>query len=452
MVILFLLYFIASVFLILIAPKEYNNLFCLVLTALFLFQYVQYIQYVFKREKKWLDYTIIFLFSSFIVVYVYPSIIYGYDPYLFSSLYVDSNYINKGTALCHLLICSYLLGVAVQREKKVEAKEERNRYYTDGLYVLAIAALVFLLVGYIPQIGKLYALITKDDSTYNLFLVVCFTGLAINNFRQKYDGIKEFINNNKFYGFIILVIVLVYLILGIRYTIIQLLLSLFIIIYLSCTKINWKLIIPIFVAILLVFSAIRDLRAGNNVERLDDVPTDIQIAFSFRDMISCSSNIYRGMMYVDRYDYLYGRSFVADIFSPIPFLPSVMTPILTGESPRNNSTQVILTNYAGFYNNVYESLYGTNCFIDIWMNVGTWLSVLFFFIYGRAVEWIRRLTPYSIFAYIVYVIFVSHAIFAARGVIYPDWRTIIWAWLLLYIIKKRKSIIISNKNNINKRV
>jgi len=441
---LFLLYFIASVFLFLIAPKEYNNLFCLVLTVLFISQYIQYILYVYKNERKWLDYTIIFLFSSFLVVYVYPLIIYSYDPYLFSSYYIDSKYINKGTALCHMMICSYLLGGAVQRTKKVETKEKRNIYSTRELYVLAVVVSALLLITYIPQIGKLYALVNKDDSTYSLFLIVCLAGLAINNFHRKYDGLKEFISNNKFYGILILVLIAIFLVLGIRYTIIQLLLSLFIIYYLSCSRINWKLLIFAFIAIIVGFSAIRDVRAGNDVARLENASTDIQIAFSFRDLISCSSNIYRGMMYVDRYDYLYGRSFVADIFSPIPYLPTVMTPILTGESPRDNSTQVILTKYAGFYNNVYDSLVGTNCFIDIWMNVGTWLSVLFFFIYGRAVEWVRRLTPYSIYAYLVYVTFVSHAVFAARGVIYPDWRTIIWASLLLYIFERKKSIIVSN--------
>ena len=156
-------------------------------------------------------------------------------------------------------------------------------------------------------------------------------------------------------------------------------------------------------------------------------------------MICISRNLYVGAEYVEEEGYLYGQTFIPALFSAFPFLPSVSTAVLLDKTPKDVTTQYILTQYSEKMLGRLGFFVGTNCVIDIYMNIGFFLTICVFFIFGIIIQWLLMGYNRSFYLQCFYTILFSSSVFMVRGTIYDDLRSCIWCILLGFLIYKIKT-------------
>lgn len=430
----------------LLAPKGYSYSFIILLFCLFCFQLFIYLRN--HKNELLINFHIIFLISSIIVVYLYPIFIHPTGVSFIRHLCEE--HINKGTALAQASISAYLFGVNLLKNNNIFI---RNQFVDRIIKVpkFLILLLYTFIIGigfyYIPLIGSAYGAIEKNDTLASL-IVMLFTILILfqsHNYKLRINNLSVFLKINIAYLFPIAVYCVILLLVGIRFSVLSVLLVV-LLSYVSYSKfINYKLIIGVGSFVLFTFFTVMVTRNGGEmIDYNASVDNNLpRIFYMLSDLIGISNNLYAGIEYVENKDVLYGSSIIPQVFAPVPLLPTLLTELLYGTNTTAQTTQFILSDYLGTVTAQHTYFVGTNCFIDLYMNCGFILTIIIFVLFGSFVQKIHLLKDYNIYYQYIYFVLVSDAIFMTRGTIYSCYRPIVWGLLIMYfILTQKKSVTI----------
>ena len=120
---------------------------------------------------------------------------------------------------------------------------------------------------------------------------------------------------------------------------------------------------------------------------------------------------------------------LVDIFSPIPGSASWLASKLS--VPSELITAGEMPTYLQFGKNNSWGL-GTNMIGEAYLAFGTLGVVGFSFLLGHVIKLSYYASRKSVYAYVLYYLFVSHAVAYPRGPIILDPRLIVWSLILVY--------------------
>jgi oligosaccharide repeat unit polymerase len=194
-----------------------------------------------------------------------------------------------------------------------------------------------------------------------------------------------------------------------------------------------KLLTAIIVGSLILFAVV-NLRKLNITQGKWDISMLFKIRLYsffdiFLDLIINNRNLYVLVDYIEKSDFTYMRSMLVDIFSPIPGSASWLTSKLS--VPSELITAGDMPTYLQFGKNNSWGL-GTNMIGEAYLAFGTWGVVGFCFFLGHTIKLSYYASRKNVYAYVLYYLFVSHAVAYSRGPIILDPRLIVWSLILVY--------------------
>lgn len=440
-VMVYILTWIVSVLLYVYCPNEYDALYNVILFSLYMVAYVN----IFKDSKPiYLNFSTVFLGVNIFIVYLFPLIFVALEETNLPFITFQEQYINKGTALCTLLSLSYIMGYSSYRAKikssiEVVSSYRAKRLLKKMLYLFSIVIFIY----YIPKLGMSYASVANMKLESILSLVLCLFAVYLSYLcwvnRALIMDTYGFLTVLKQPLLLLMLLFLLYVILGIRSSALQLLLMPICLYSIYVKNINYRRVLFLGIVGLIGFSVISFTRTAfeydlKEVYSLSSGFSIQTLLVLFNDFITNTKNIYLGLEYVDRYDYLYGQSFLLCPFSFAPYLPTLIAKFIFHKTPAEMSTQWILTDFAEIrYLGDQDSLIGTQCYIDLYMNMGLFLSIVILICLGRLVKYIHAHRNHNLYFSSIYVILFSYSVFMGRGSIADPLRLIIWVVVLIYI-------------------
>ncbi len=442
---------ILSIILYIIAPDIYSYNFC---NIIFVFYIISSI-WVIKRtiiNNNYFNFHVLFLISFFFVNFIYPSILYPISPEYFPVYKKSFNQdvISKATALAFIGSSSYILGVFVQHRNKIEYFSKPNINFKAHLFILTIILFLTLLV--LTIFGGTQMIKGVFGSTSNIppgFLVFTQVIIALSVililYSKNFDGtildlIRKF---NKPIMVFLLYFLFIFIFTGDRGPAIQILLITLglISIYIRPIKIKEFLLIMVIGMLLMTFVSYARSKSINSNESglsnfVDRGTENIQLNSFFdigMDLIVNNRNLYVGYDYANKNGFSYGTSMFHYLFSPVPFLPTMLTEFFFDKPPDELTSAYIITKEA-------RSTYGlgTNMIADLYMSFGIIGVIFFMFLLGYVVAHYHSKSIYGnrIISLIIYVYLLGFSIYLPRTSILDSSRHIIWS-ILLFILLNR---------------
>ena len=166
--------------------------------------------------------------------------------------------------------------------------------------------------------------------------------------------------------------------------------------------------------------------ASKNVEI--ESPFDI-----FNDLIINNRNLYVLVDFADRYQHTFFLSTISDITSPIPGLFRYVSESMN--VPKELISGGDLPTFIEFGPNSDWGL-GTNLVGETYVGYSYFGVCIILFLWGLAVRKSYEASGNSIYAFVVYFLLVSHAIFFPRSFYLYQPRTLVWSLLLVFILLK----------------
>ncbi|MDN5307380.1 MAG: hypothetical protein PWP16_743 [Eubacteriaceae bacterium] len=417
-------------------PEGYSYSFICFLFALFCVQLVYFLRR--NTYDRFINFHSIFLLTNLIVVYLYPIFIHPLDVNFLRN--VNENYINLGTSIAQLSLSAYMLGASFIKKKGTSGFNYKiERPMPKMLLTLLYVNIIAIIIYYVPSIGKVYGGLDKNDTLSSLILLFFTITLLWNTSwnAHKIHNIRSFVMNNKKIIFPIMAYCAVLLLVGIRFAVLSILLVLMVTYITYVKNVNYKFLIIGGVSVPLLFFIVAITRNGGDMDsfssdRNQSVP---MIFYVFSDLIGTTNNLYAGAEYVDRNGIMYGSSIIPQIFAPFPFLPTIVTQALYNTDPVTQTTQYLLSDFLGTITTNNVSFVGTNCIIDIYMNMGLIFTILSFVLFGFFTQKLTVSRNKNIYYQCLYFLLVSDAIFMVRGTIYGLYRQFIWAIFLIYLFR-----------------
>lgn len=446
--IIFIFFFMIALACYIFRPIAYSNAYCVFLFYLYLVECMFFL----KKMKVYgfVNFHFFFLLANLVVTYLYPVYIYPVFPNFI--LPFDSNYINQGTALSHLAILGYMVGVYQYSVKRVVIYQpyEINRKLPSWAVLLLWCLILVATYFYWNQIGKPYGAIEKNDQLMSLIIVFSVVSLLWNSlyYTCKIYNLRSFVKYNIRIIIPLAIYVGVSLVVGVRFSVLQVMLLLLVAYSLSVRQLKMKYLILIGFVGIILFSFIATTRnftsdtkySVDAIEQfMDNNDKEINsIFYNLYDLIGISRNLYIGTEYVEKEGYLYGQSLLPALFSVFPFLPSIMTGLILDKTPKDVTTQYLLSQYSEKDLGEMNFFVGTNCVIDMYMNVGGFLTICSFFFFGMIIQWLLMNCDRCFYVRCCYAILFSSSIFIVRGTIYDDLRGCLWCIILVFLISNIK--------------
>lgn len=440
--------FLISVLTYFFAPIQFSYEFCVVLLCLFLTQSYLFIKRVNKQSKQKIHFHLLFLITSLVTVFLYPIFIYPVSPNFFNVFEVKEVLVNKGTALCTMCLSGYMCGAVLSMKIKSKNKIPKIKaryYYSYHKYIVYLLWIVacMLLVKYVPQIGRNYGAIQKDDTLYSLLVVLYTVALLQGCLRLNHSlSLYGFIKKNIWIITPIAIVLVVYLLIGVRYTVLQIGL-LTIGIYMQNTqKFSLKSFLLLCIVGVISFAYIvqtRNLKNSNTEVSLFETNSAgiSPVLVMLSDMIAPAKNIYTGLDYVNKNGFLYGQTYIQALLSPIPLLPSFATSVLFDKTPVETTTQFVLSKYTEQREHRDINMYvGSNCFVDLYMNFGTIITLLCFVMFGYLAQYLF-MNRDRMMCGALYVLLFSSSVFMVRDSLFSDMRIYLWTLGLLFFLSHR---------------
>ena len=438
-----------------LAPIEYSWTFNCVILIAFALNFI----IVAKRPNyHLLSYTTLFFVVFFFINFVYPIFIYPYDPtFILQFRYSFSpDYINRGTALCFCAFSFFLSGYVTKGRGHINGK---YRYTLKaGTYrlfvVLSYLILVYNLYLIIPQLGLIYGEASVPFQTGSLFVMIeCTLSLIkchINREKIK-DNLKEYVHSLWPHLLASITFCVASLMLGSReYVLVLALLYLFLYTKYVRPMAFYKLCIILIVGMtgLYYISQIRNMTSDKALTEENDLfankpwqSNKVSGVWNLAsDLIINNRNVYVGMQYVDdpRHGYTLGMNYIPNIFSPVPFLPSLASWVLFNKPAVECTSQQILTNYTrddlGHKELDYEL--GSNCVIDIYMGFGAIGVILIFAFLGYFIK-VLELSENDLPKMCIYLILFTTVVFFCRSSFFGPLRNVVWSYAICLIMLRR---------------
>lgn len=448
-----LVLFVLSVIMYLYADRQYDYLFCLTCTGVFLTNSFMIVRNDIK-EIGLLNFNLLFSLSFFLCSYVFAVILYPSDilsPLFSYYVSLPEHVINKCTALCTCAYAIYSCGYFYSyRQKKIKYNSLEikhglcNKSYK--IYLITFAALT---------INALIYMRTHADSiqveTAPFLAVIFIVALStlsyfiLNNNKER--SFKNILLNNKFLIFSIIVVTAVYTVIGDRGLIIQIALAVICAYSLLVRRIKFVTLIGLFIIGVVFMYSIRLTRNTDSNISNSGLSSVVQTTSSamkennsifapFSDLTERYEELYLGYDYIQKNgQYYYPLKIVVLLFSPIPFMPSLISSLIYGVP-----TNVLSIGTA--IGTTWDTTAGTHCVMDSYAPWGLLGMFFVFFVFGGVV---RRITDKYRLDYrygVCYIILITQAIYLPRASLFDVYRPVFWALFLLYFI---------SKNSINKK-
>ena len=447
------LYTFTSLILYCIAPDKYNFTYaviCMVLYVLTCFS-------TYRRNRQHIEvlsfYTI-FSFTFFLANFIFPVFIYPFYPIeiIFNET-IDSDLILKGEAMALLGYCCYANGIEVYLNKKQgptttiipQITFKKSLKYV--LYILIFINLFFLFrfagVNY-----EEYHELSRTTLTINSIMMMMLSMyLAYTLYKNREQKITKIIYNNIVLFVLLSILVFSYTKIGDRGPILQILLALLLAYNLIVKKLSLKQLAIIAICGIALMTSIRynrnesSFKEGVEYKEAMYGKTLPSYLDATLDLAYSSRAMYLGLEYTEKHGYIYGKSNLINIFSPIPFLPSIVSRLLFNEEVGKISTGNLITNEAGA-----SSGLGTNAVVDVYMNFGIIGVILVFYIFGYLIGYLEWNKNRSVYIICLYCFLGFMSIYSPRSSIFEFTRSVVWIYWLVSIFRIR------NKHTINKSI
>jgi hypothetical protein len=153
-----------------------------------------------------------------------------------------------------------------------------------------------------------------------------------------------------------------------------------------------------------------------------------------------------GYKMTQKQGHLLPQKIFVTLFSPIPFLPNIISNLLLGVPTSQTS--------AGYFIAIDSKTHaGSHCVIDIYMPWGVIGLLIFFSLFGVVVAYFDRSKYNNIYGSVGYLVLVYQSVFITRGTIFDVYRTMVWAMVIIYLynhtdaVKKiKRQLLLTNIN------
>lgn len=417
------------------APHQYNYEYCLVLMLCFLAQ--NGIYFLTNKRKHWLGFELIFAISFFFVNFVYPVFYYPTRPlFSFFAMRFNHDVITRATALAYFGYTWYLLGATrLFRLHRIEPEQPQFEIgfnqYICFFGITLVSFLLYVATGGLTALQSVYhgGGNLRDVGIYsyfnNIFTIGCYL-MAIFIFRLKRQ--KWW-----FYLSILIGFILIILSTGSRQLAIGLVLVLLASFSLYVYRFRWWQVLLILIggaAVLFVIVQVR--KAGVSWSSISALhPNPDNILDIFTDLIINNLNLFVLVDYADNHPLTYLQGMLLDLSSPIPGLGSYI--ISVSDLPRELLHGGDLPSYILLGPNATWGT-GTNMVGEAYRSFGLVGTALSMFLIGFIIKESFYRAHQNIYWYLIYFLFVSHALIYPRAPLLFDPRLVVWSILILCIV------------------
>ena len=447
-----LVLFVLSVIMYLYADRQYDYLFCLTCTGVFLTNSFVIVRNDLK-EIGLLNFNLLFSLSFFLCSYVFAVILYPSDilsPLFIYYVSLPEHVINKCTALCTCAYAIYSCGYFYSyRQKKIKYNSLEikhglcNKSYK--IYLITFAALTINALIYMRTHADSIQVETAPFLTV-LFIVSLSILLYIILIDNRGRSLKHILRNNMFLVVSIFVVVAIYTLIGDRALIVQVGLAIICAYSLLVKRINFLTLIGLFIIGVVFMYSIRLTRntgykiSNSGISSVAQITSstmneDNTILAPFSDLTERYEELYLGYDYVqNKGEYYYPLKIIVLLFSPIPLLPSTASSLIYGVP-----TNVLSIGYAIGKN--WDTSSGNHCVIDCYASWGGIGLLLVFFVFGRIVNIVTNKFRIDYRYGVCYIILLSQAIFIPRASLFDVYRPLFWGLIILYFLNKSKKYV-----------
>lgn len=447
------------------APERYDFDFCLGLLVLYIINNIIYFLGNKTITHNAANFDFFFMFSYGMVNFIYPVFYMLENPNVaVFSMTFNTNIISKSTAIAYLAYTFYLLGISVYHKNrnklktipKVEDKPDFkvNNLFLRLIFIIGIISFLgYVVTGGLTQLQNVYA--GKNTSLsevgvfsyFNNIFIICANLLAIFVFLVKDLKTKLAI-------FIFLAICsLLLLATGSRTAV----LGIGLILVASYGRFVKRITSPKLILFLLIGSFAMTLVQLTREDKFDadvwaknventqfDTPFDV-----FLDLISNNRNLYVLVDFADRYGNLYFLTTLTDLTSPVPGLSNYVGS-LTGV-PKELTFGGALPTYLEFGSDSDWGI-GTNMIGEMYVGFGYYGVCIIMFLLGLLLNRTNRASNKNIYAFIIYYLLVSHAVFYPRAFYLYQPRSVVWSLIIVAVLLKITKSLYGKNRPVNKKI
>lgn len=451
------LHLVVALLMYIFAPREYSFQFCACLCILFIVIAFKSVIYEFER-KIYLSFNLIFMFSLFLCTFIVPIFLSPTDYYLFAGY---DKYINVCTSLVVLAVCIYNLGWQYAYNRIIK---KLGVELNDGGRMCPFPNSVIKVLNFLSVISIIYYIITfritmsaefensnLGTASFTTILQTILTLTLIINvvsYSPSQRSILYFIKDNAIISMCFVIGITLPIIIGDR-TMPIYLLSVFAAVYILLYKrIKLTKIIlcaSMFAILMYVIgqtrnsdNALRFVGASGAASTISEALSNTEnMTETFQDFLPASNCLYlfKNWRETNNGELFYpGKIFILP-FSPIPFMPSLLTSLFYGKSSLNEILSSDLS--TGWYKQVVANLYGgigTHVVGDVYVSWGMLGVVVIFFLFGCFIGCGQLYVRNNIYWCIAYITYIGQAMYIARGTLYFCYRHFVLQIILLFIV------------------
>lgn len=430
------------------APNTYDYGFCVLILVLFLLNVIYYFVSNRTVSGNVANFDFFFIFSYGMTNFIYPVFYKPNNPnYTVFELPFNDNIISKSTAIAYLGFTFFVLGISNYRKLKIKRVKTNNKpsfkinsLFIKSIFLVAILSFIgYVATGGLTVIQKVYSSGDGGNLTevgvysyFNNVFVICANLLAIFVFL-----IKDKMTKIMAFAFIF-ICGLIMLTTGSR----TLILGLGLILIVSYGTFVRRITMPVMMLLILIGSffmtVIQATRsqefstqswstsASKNVEI--ESPFDI-----FNDLIINNRNLYVLVDFADEHQNVFFLSAISDLTSPLPGLFRYVSESMN--VPKELISGGDLPTFIEFGPNSDWGL-GTNLVGETYVGYSYFGVCIILFLWGFAVRKSYDASENNIYAFVIYFLLVSHAIFFPRAFYLYQPRTVVWSLILVFILLK----------------
>ena len=431
---------VATVILYYCAPQVYSLTYCHTCFILFLLAFI--ILYKERCNQNLIRFEFIFSITFFFTNYVYPIFYYPINPY-FSLFHLDfpEEYISSACALTTIGYVAFCIGVLKYRAPEifVNLNSLTNRFKVPLAYIPITIALTLLLMVSLFDILKsgIYDGNWGEGSIYKVLADIFICYIIFAKFTSGIP-LKNLILNNKIFFFIVICYILEITTIGNRGLILRISILTLFLYTIFYHRINKGVVISLFIGGLMLLYYVGTVRGGGEFEgfgNLDnkEIPVIIQVG---KDLTINNRSLYVLMKYYQEFGPTYGRTWLMNILSVIPFSQSAYLSISGASLGDINSASLVTDlHFSGATDDDIIGL-GTNLIGDIYVCFGLLGVIIFMYILGRGLSFTYAKGAKGNLVYLfIYAIMFMDCIILTRSTYLTSIRPITWG-LVLYILSK----------------
>lgn len=425
------------------SPIAYNYDYCYMLMWVYIVHNICF--FTLNKKKHWLGFELFFAISFFFVNFVYP-VTYAtasedqirYQSFFIYMLGMKHNVVTRATAIAYLGYAFYALGISSFMKTGREEPDKPTFKLTQEHYlwffgITVVSFLLFYLTGGLTALRLVYHgggnLKTVGVYSYfnNIFTLACYL-MAIFLFRL--DKQKWW-----FYALVILTCMLITMSTGSRQMALGLMLVLLCSFSMYVYKFKWWQVAVIIAggafALFLIVS-VRKLGWDPYEWKVRLQHLTVNNYFEiFNDLIVNDLNLFILVEYGLDNPLTWFHGMLIDIASPIPGLGSRIVEYY-GEPIELLHGGDLPTYLIVGPNQKWGS--GTNMVGEAFRSFGIWGVGISMFLIGYVVKELYYHANRNIYCYLLYFLFVSHAVIYPRAPLLFDPRTLTWSVLMLWIV------------------